>query len=443
MKALVAGVVAGAAAVGVAWWLVAAGSGGAGGDAPASASKAPPPSRRAEPRPALPAVAPRVRAAESAPDAASAPVDDAPFAPGAADLRVGDGYVFGERAPRRGQDAEGADILCVDITAASVALRTAHGGRLADVPLGVLGMPQDVEGVAALVTDAPERLDGDVVVLGTRASAKSPGVGLVRSASGATYKVYVTTIVRDVDVRLRVACLEVAMVPTRANGGVVALPVPSSAAGAPTLDDLTKIVAAGAALPGDSFAHFLDGEYERLSTTPRDITVDGRHLLVDDAIRANVTLGGNGSLVAARGIVETGRVQIGGYAGVAVRGDMAGEINVGNYAYVHISGNLTGTLSIDSYATVVIDGDLRGEAVLASATTLLLRGRVLGKLTIRDSSSKIWIQGYLGGALVEQLSGGGSELHLQKSDLAAGTHTDIPGWSKVVVGEDAWSVIAR
>jgi len=51
---------------------------------------------------------------------------------------------------------------------------------------------------------------------------------------------------------------------------MIAVPSATPAAGAPTLAELDKIIAAGSALPGASFSNFLHGNYERLSSMPRN-----------------------------------------------------------------------------------------------------------------------------------------------------------------------------
>ena len=444
MRAFVAGLVAGAAAVALAWWLSTAGT----GDAPHAAEAPLPASRqsRADEKPAPLVAVPRRRVAEPTPAEAAAPADDAPFAPGEAWLRVGEGYVFGETAARPGDAAEGGDLICLDITDDVVSLRGVSGARMADLPLGAVGIPKDVAKVAGLVTDAADDLADDEVSLTGSARPSAPGVALVRSARGATYKVFAAEIVPDEEVVRRRVHVRFAEVPARRGGGLVALPDSSPAKDAPTLADLKQIVAVGAELAGDSFAHFLEGDYERLSVLPEELVLkDGKYVLVDEPLTTSIEFHGKSGLFAARGIAATGRVRIRNYTGVAVRGDMAGEFDVGSWCYIHISGNLTGKLPIESSATVVIDGDLVGEVEAASDTTLLLRGRLLGKLTIKSGHSSFWFQQYMERSAAEALAAGtsGNGLHLRRSDLAAGTYTDIPGWSRVDVGEDRWNVIAK
>ena len=448
MRGFLGGLAVGAIAVGLAWWLAAA------GDAPPSAPTTAPaatPSPAATPAPAAvpqaqfsPTVsAPRKRAAEA--ETSAPPADDTPFAPGEAWLRVGEGYVFGETSTRRGDAAKDADLVCLDISGV-VRLRCPNGGRMADVPLAAVGMPREVARVAELVSDAPHDLKAEDISLETTSNERAPGVALVKSARGATHKVFTADMGYDASVLLRRAHLRFAEVPSREGGGVISLPTATPAKEAATLRDIRQIVAAGDAIPGDSFANFLDrSEFVRVTPLPAELVVeDGKSLLLDDPLTTSVEIKGNyAALLAARGIAAGGKVKIGTYTGVAVRGDMAGEIDVGCYAYVNVSGNLTGKLKIHSYATVVIDGDLVGEVTVSSYTTLLLRGRLLGKLTIETSNSHFWFQQYMGRGAAEALKGNSNELHLQTSDLAAGTYTDIPGWSKVVVGEDAWKVIAK
>jgi hypothetical protein len=445
MRGFLAGLAAGAAAVGLAWWLASA------GDAPPAAPTTAPaatPAPAASPtqQPTPPVVALRRRAAE--PESPPAPADDAPFAPGEAWLRVGEGYVFGETSVRRGDAAESADLVCLDISG-HVSLRCPNGGRMADVPLGAVGMPSEVARTADLITDAPDDLAPGVVLVHWESLPRSPGVVLVKSARGTAYKVLlVDEGFSDASVLRRRAHLRFAEVPARAGGGVVALPTTSSAKGAPTLADLAKIVAVANAVRGSSDARYLtDAEFKRPSSLPAELVVeDGTHLLVDEALTTSVRLVGTYTgFVAGRGIATTGKVGIHTYCSVAVIGEMAGEVDVGSYAYVHVTGNLTGKMPIHSSATVVIDGDLLGEVEVSSSTTLLLRGRLIGKLKIDCTGSKFWFQQYMGRGAAEALGNKdySNELHLQTSDMAAGTYTDIPGWRRVIVGEDAWKLLAK
>lgn len=372
---------------------------------------------------------------------------NAPFPPGEAVLHAGEGYVFGETAARPRGSADGADIVCLDI-GPRITLHGPFGARLADVPLGAVGIPTEPRGAAALVADAPTDLaPGDADVEREAAPGRPGGVALIRSKAAVAYRVFVISVVEDKDALRRSVRLGWGEVPQRAGGGVVAAPSTKSAAGAPTLADLEKIMAAGASLPGSDFTNFLSGTYERLSTMPADLVLnEGKWLLVDDPLTTSIQFKAYSGLVAARGIAATGRVRINSYTGVAVRGDMAGEIDVDSYAYVHVSGSLTGKLLIRSYATVVIDGDLLGEVEAGSYTTFLLRGRLTGKLTIRTSNSRFWFQQYMTKEVAEALGekgGSSNDLHLRESDYPVGKHDDVPGWKTVVVGEDAWNVIAR
>src|SRR5262245_50048332 len=197
MRGFLGGVAAGAIAVGLAWWL--ASTGGAPPAAPATAPVATPrpsaaPAPAASPQPQIsPTVSvPRKRAAEA--ESSTPPADDAPFAPGEAWLRVGDGYVFGETSARRGDAAEGADIVCLDISG-DVSLRCSNGARMANAPLGAVGMPDEPARAAELVTDAPDDLKPDAIALSTYSRAQVPGVALVKSAGGAAFKLFVVDIV--------------------------------------------------------------------------------------------------------------------------------------------------------------------------------------------------------------------------------------------------------
>lgn len=446
MKAYVAGVATGAALVGLLWWLAPAppsGDAEVAEPAPSPRPREPPTpvSRRRDEAPEPPR---NSRRRDEPAEAASPASDDhTPFPPGEAWLRVGEGYVFGETSARR--QGAGGDIVCFDISGGA-SLQCPNGAALADTPLGAVGLPDDAAKAAELVTDAPLTLPPGDVEITPKSNARRTGIALVRSAAGAVYRVSVAGMGYDKSVLGRSVRLRFVEVPAREGGGVIALPSTTSAKGSTTLSELNQIIAAGAALPGDSFSHNLHGDYERISQLPAELVLkDGKYLLVEDPLATTVEFNGYSGLVAAKGIAATGLVRIRSYMGVAVRGEMAGEIDVGSYAYVHVSGNLTGKLRIRSYATVVIDGDLAGEVEAASYVTFLLRGRLLGKLTIRTGNSKFWFQEYMGRGAAESLgrTSSGNELHLRTSDMANGVYKDIPGWGTVGVGEDTWTLIAK
>jgi len=354
--------------------------------------------------------------------------------------------VFGEDHARPRGDVEGADVVCLDL-GETTELRCPAGGASAGLTLGVVGMPTEPKAVAALLADAPAELPKKQASLAAHCTPRNPGVAFVQSAAGATYKVFVLGATWNADALLRNVRIGYAEIPRRQGGGVIVLPTSTSAAGATTLAELHAIIAAGDAVPGANFTSFLNGGYERLSSMPAELSLaDGKYLLVDEPLATTITFNAYSGLVASHGIAAAGKVRIRSYTGVAVRGEMAGEIDVDSYAYIHVSGNLTGKLLVHSYATVVIDGDLSGEVVLSSYVTFLLRGRLVGTLTNKASNSRFWFQQYLARTTAETLgagAGSSNELHLRDSDVPAGKHDDVPGWKTVVVGEDAWRVIAR
>jgi hypothetical protein len=440
MRRFIAGLLVGAGVVGLAWWATARDDEDRAATSPSPRDVQPP-----KPRPPANAATPRA-AAPRRRETPAAESDVPPFPAGEAELRLGEGYVFGEDHVRPRDDVEAADVVCMDI-GEPTSLRCPAGGAAAGLTLGAFGLPADPKAVAALAADAPEDLPEKTVSLATRSTTKRPGIAFVRSTTGATYKVFAFGATWNADALLRTVRIGYAEVPRRAGGGSIVLPTSTPAAGAPPLADLRSIMEAGAAVPGSDFTNFLNGAYERISSMPVELSLaDGKYLLLDEPLATSVEFNAYSGLVASRGVAATGKVRIKSYTGVAVRGEMAGEIDVHSYAYVHVSGNLTGKLYVRSYATVVIDGDLSGEVEASSYTTLLLRGRLTGKLTIRSGGSKFWFQQYLPRSTVEGLAadgGHGNELHLRESDLSAGKYDDVPGWRTVVVGEDAWRLIAR
>jgi hypothetical protein len=444
VRSFAAGAVTGAAAVAVAWWLMPATTRHATSPDPAEDS-APATERCAEAAPPVLVAPPPLPAA--------APTDAEPleaqvaFSDGVAVLRVGEAYVFGERAVRPRGETAGADVVCLEI-AGGVVLRCPFGGATADVPLGAVGMPKGAEATAALVADAPLEMPAGNLHLVPASAPTRAGVGFARSRAGTTYRLHVTDAGHDADVLRRTARLVYVAVPTREGGGVVRLPT-TAAADPVTVKDLQRVMDDGRRIPNASFTEFLRGEYQRLTEAlPTEISFDERmYLVVDEPLSTTVEFQRYSGLVASRGVAPTGKFRIRSYTGVSVIGDMEGEIDVSSYAFVHVSGNLLGKVNVRSYATLVVDGDLVGEVDVSSYTTLLLRGRLLGTLRIRTSGSRFWFQQHMFRDQVEQLGrdGGGSsnELHLRSSDIPLGTHKDVAGWSSIAGGEDVWTVLAK
>jgi RNA polymerase sigma factor (sigma-70 family) len=369
-----------------------------------------------------------------------------PFETGRAILKLGDGYVFGQSSvlpPARRGDA---DVVCLDITAQGASFRCPGGARAADMPLAGLGLPRNASDVLKYAVAAPADLHAADVTLPLTTSRQSTGVAFVRSSSGRTYAVAVIGLRPDAAALSRNVVLSYTEVPAAKGGGRLDLPGSVSAKDAPSVADLEGIIDAGAALPGDSFADFLRGDYVRPSSLPAELVMAERsHLLVEEPLTTAIQFDEYSGLVAARGIAQGGVVRVRSYVGVAVRGHMAGTIDAQSYAYVHVSGDVTGKIDLSSYATVVVDGDLLGEIRAGNYIDFLLRGRLVGKLAIETSNSDFWFERRMSGAEAEALGTEhtGNTLHLRESDLAPGKHQDVPGWQEVVVGEEAWSKIAR
>ena len=376
----------------------------------------------------------------------------APFPPGEAILRIGDRYVFGETAVVARDDFREGDVECLDVTDGASILRCAYGAQPANLPLGAVGLPVNPAEAAALLRDADTDLRDPRLRLGVECSPHEPGLGVVRDRSGRTFRVIGVAFVADGYPLERTVRIAYAEVPSRAGGGTLALPVTTPAPEVPTLHDLEAVIDAGSVVPGEhvngqDFAPFLRGPYERLADPPAELVLEeGKYLVLEQPLSTSIEFKGYSGLVASRGIGASGRVNVRSYTGIAVRGEMAGEIETNSYAYVHVAGDLTGKLIVRSYATVVIDGDLRGEVAVASYATLLLRGRILGQLTFACGYVDVWLQRRTDADEVPRLPdalGSPSTLHLRESDLGAGTHERALGWARIVVGEEAWSKVAR
>ena len=124
------------------------------------------------------------------------------------------------------------------------------------------------------------------------------------------------------------------------------------------------------------------------SLDARGVLDQGKHVVLDGPLRSTLRVEkAYGGVFAPAGIERDGVVRNETYAGIAVKGDMAGKIDVRSYAYVHITGDLVGEVDCGSYATVVVEGDIRGTLKVRSYVTLLVRGRVTGKI---DPAGSCW-----------------------------------------------------
>jgi hypothetical protein len=402
-------------------------------------------------RPAAPSeapvlVGPTPTPTASEPAVAGAPTAGAPFLPGTATLAIGDGYVFGEDRARPGADPESVDVSCQDIHH-GVSLRCAHGAVAADVPLAAVGMPAEAGVAASLVKDAPRELPQRNAKLASVPMPRASGIALVRSAAGKTYRVHLVAEHGSPSALERRAEIAWKEVPSVEGGGVIRLPTTSRVGSERTHADLRRLYDVGRAIPGDSFASHLLGDYERPSDLPPHLDVrESKHLLIESPLASTIRLGGGGAVFAAAGIAREGKVVLDSYAAVAVHGDLDGKVEVRSYAYVHVSGDLTGEVDVGSYATVVIDGDIRGTLRVRSYTDLLLRGRILGALETKGSCwCDFWFESYFGRSDLEALPGpfGSVTLHLLRTDLPPGKHEKVGTWREVIVGEPVWDKLRR
>jgi len=364
------------------------------------------------------------------------------FAPGVVILRIGEGFVFGESAVRRGAD-EACDIVCQDIRHGA-SIHAPRGSTEAALPLGAVGVPERAADLAALLADAPEQLAEHDLMLTAGPRGPKLGIGFVRGGDGDTYRIHLQELHAAVHALQRFVELRYEAVPVRSGGGVVRTATASGSASI-TDKDLRSMVAIGAALPGDSFSSQLVGRFRLLEgDEPRIDLKERAYLYAPRAFDRWIRFKGRGALFAAEGIGPEGHVVLASYSAVAAVGEMAGTVDVKSYSYVHITGDLTGTVNIGSYATVVIEGDIRGTLNVKSYTDLLLRGRVLGKLVAKGSCwSDFYFESFHDRRELEALGTDGRSvtLHLKESDLASGEHEKIGGWRKVIVGGEAWKKI--
>lgn len=392
------------------------------------------------PRPALPH--PTLRGSPSA-------LDDPPFAPGEAWLRIGEGYVFGESFARGQEASEGGDIRCLDIEP-GISLACPYGASPALAPLSAVGMPDDPASAAVLVRDAPVDLPAQRLHLLQRVSPQQAGIGFARSRDGRCYLLHLAGLDRHCDALHRRALVRYTEVPQIAGGGELALPTVAGQQPVPvsSREGIRKALSYGRSLPsGRSFVSFIQGAYSVVENLlPETCLGDRRYLVIDAPLRSKVVFKGGGGLYAAAGIDHDGVVVLDSYSGVATAGDMGGRVDFKSYGYLYVDGDLTGTVTGGCYATIVIEGDLVGTLEVRSYTDLLLRGAISGTLDCRGSGwCTFYFERYHSRSDLDALGRGfgGVTLHVRESDLPAGKHTDVGSWREVIVGDPLWEKLAR
>ena len=376
----------------------------------------------------------------------SAPVT--PFAAGECWLRIGDGFVFGEEAVRAASHRSAIDIYCQDIRHGA-SLNCPHGAVEAIAPMTGIGLPTEPAAAAALLHDAPANLPKRNLQLEPRVTPQRTGIGLVCSAAGPVYKVYLAEVTghpEALERRVRLRYEPVSQLDS--GGGELQL---AAAAGAPEPSARRAIRAAvelGRRIPGQGYADSLAGSYEVLRERGQDLTLTTeRHIVFDGVQPGTISLDGGGGVFAREDLGAETRVDVGSHGGgVGVGRDLAGTVKLEGYGYVHVGRDVLGVLDLRGYATAAILGDLRGTVRVRSYIDLYVRGRVFGKLDVRGSCwSTFYLQLFLSRADLEAMPGNfrSITLHLMQSDLPTGSHKNVGTWREVIVGDAVWQKLAR
>ncbi|MBK6942061.1 MAG: RNA polymerase sigma factor [Planctomycetes bacterium] len=388
----------------------------------------------------------QVEPAQPTREAVDAPSLDGATATGELWLRIGDGASLDAAEVRPGT-RDGVDLHCLDQRDGTVWLRARRGAAMVRSPMTALGLPSVAAEAARLAESAPRELAPGDLQLTLSSSLKSLGVGFVRAESGAAYRVHVAAMTDDADALLRSARIVFEAVPSVEGGGILRLPTVAGQPSAWVRDAIHRGVRLGEAIPGESFARYLDGAYVLSSpfTAPTAIQ-DEAFLVVESSLETSVSIDSSSGFVAAAGVGREGALTLTQYGAIGVLGPMSGTIDVESYGYVCLAGPLNGTLNINSYATVVLEGDLVGSLRVRSYTELLLRGRILGTLDTKSSGwCDFWFDGYWTAAELEALGKDADQvtLHVRSSDLPIGEHEGFGGWRKVIVGDARFDEFPR
>jgi hypothetical protein len=379
--------------------------------------------------------------------------DDSPESTrGEITLSIGDGFVFGETEVRPDEDRSSLDIYVQDIRY-GVSLAALAGCTVPAQPMTSFGMPSEPLGLLDLLKDAPLNLPKRDVWLRSKCTVQDPGIGLVSSRAGKTYKLCLLEINGHPEALKRTVRIAYEVVPQKKNGGVLQLPKRAGQPDANMTASIRESIRIGALIPGGgSYARNMEGNFAAFSQT-----IDGyvpksdAYIALTRELNESVKMMNRGAFFAGVGIGEHGSILLDAYGAIGVKGPMLGQIDLESYGYIYIDGPMQGTLNLDSYSTVVLRKGMAGKLNLRSYADILIQGPITGTI---DANGSCWCTLYFDGkysakklAAMSPAQGAGGDfhqitLHIRESDdLDAGEHENVGSWRKVIVGDPVWKTL--
>lgn len=362
-------------------------------------------------------------------------------------LSIGDTVTFGEDAvPRAQLGIDDFDIYCQDIRHGT-SLLCPNGSLPAMSPISSVGLPSTAESAVDLIKDAPLHLAKQNLLLTEKPSVNMAGIGFVMARSGVVYRVHLEATKDHPDALQRRVLIGFSKMQQVEGGGLIHLPAVDgslvSDENTPYL--LSRALVAGGLMPGSGFVSYVaHKDHEIVERLEGELTVEGEHLIVKEAIRSKITVS-NGSLILESGIDRGASIELSHGSGLVVGGDVHGKIQNTGYGFIYLAGNLIGEMTHHSYATAVIEGDLIGTLHLKSYTDVLIRGRLIGTLHASGSCwSTVYLESFISRQQLVDMKGDSSvTLHLASSDLLPGKHEKIGRWRAVIVADPVWNTLRR
>jgi len=363
-------------------------------------------------------------------------------------LSIGDGFVFGESEARPDGDRSELDLYVQDIRY-GVSLAAMVGCTVPAQPMTSIGLPEEPTKLLELLKDAPIDLPKRDLWLLPKCTPQRPGIGLVKSRSGESYKLCLMAINGHPEALKRTVTIAYQTVPMVEDGGILQLPEAEGQPNAATTAAIREALRIGTLIPGDSFARDIDGDYVAFETLANGAVPkhDARIALTSELSTA-VKMENRGALFASKGIGEDGSVYLDAYGAIGVQGPMRGRIDLDSYGYIYVDGPMEGTLNLDSYSTVVLKQGLSGTVLLRSYADMLIKGPITGTINADGSCwCTLYFDGKHSAASLAKMSPprrGRADfhqitLHIESSDdLAVGSHKDIGSWREVIVGDPIW-----
>jgi hypothetical protein len=448
---LVAGLLLGAALGGLVVWLSLSTGSGGGHDLDVPRARSAP-----EPTPApalrLEAPPPVERPTEEPRASASGGPEGADALRRGLALRVGDAVDLETWRVVERTDPS-ADLECLDLHSDLIVLGARHGGQLVVWTEGEqLFSELERDRARDLVRDAPSRLEPQDLVLTVSPTftRQRPSLAHAAAGDGSAFLLWGEAVDFARSTLDRRAFLLGERVERRDGGGMLTTGGGQRAGEGPGAAEAERLKVLAAALPGfnASTARNFAGEWVRIERPFGQGTVAGFHkrFELSEPWARSLATGPWLSLHLAQGTTDSAQVILDHHSTVLHAGDQRGEALVRDHASLIIEGDLLGRVTVEVHGILVVRGRVLGTLKVGSWARVVLQRGPGGTL---DLSSSFHAHLLLGGHVRRDdipalgAPGIGSVLHLDRSDLASGTHEKLHGWQQVIVGDERWVQLGR